>query len=101
MLSLLGSIQPDPFSPEHVPETGKGDKAESEAEDLEVQQEIEPGEEDDDEIESDEDTFKALKEKGAAVARQAAEAAVEVKKEMKRKRRIDKAEEKKQKRTKS
>jgi len=27
MLSLVGSIQPDPFSPEHVPQHAKPDKA--------------------------------------------------------------------------
>lgn len=114
MLSLLGSVQSDPFSPDHVPETGsvaKRDVAESEMEASEVQREMEMEMEEEveqeEEEESDEDTFKTLgrmtDEAVAAetTARQRAEAAALVEKEKKRKRKTEKAEGKKQKRTKS
>jgi DNA-directed RNA polymerase I subunit RPA43 len=60
MLSLLGSLQNDPFSPEHVAERGSPSKTvlgESDIEDIEVEREIEPSpEEEDIEI----DTFERL-----------------------------------------
>ncbi|RDB16806.1 DNA-directed RNA polymerase I subunit rpa43 [Hypsizygus marmoreus] len=111
MLSLLGSIQPDPFSPAHVPETGsspKTDHAESDME--EVQREVEPGEdeeEDEDEVGSDEDTFAALGKMtdraaaAEAAAKRETEAAALAEKEKKRKRKAEKAEGRKQKKAKS
>ncbi|KAF5385752.1 hypothetical protein D9615_002481 [Tricholomella constricta] len=109
MLSLLGSIQPDPFSPEHRPESSAAEKhpTESEMEDIEVEHEMELQEEDEEELESDEeDTFKTLgkmtDEAAAAEAerRAAEEAALAEAQEKKRKRKAEKAEGKK-KRTKS
>ncbi|KAF8070208.1 hypothetical protein FPV67DRAFT_1006801 [Lyophyllum atratum] len=107
MLSLLGSIQPDPFSPEHVPESGaKTTRTDSEIEAIEVLHEIDPGEEEEDELESDDDTFKALGKTTdeaavAQAARHAAEVVALAEKEKKRKRKEEKANGKKQKRTKS
>jgi len=61
MLSLLGSLQDDPFSPEHTAERAKTVLGESEIEDIEVEREVEPSaEEEEDEIESDRDTFVML-----------------------------------------
>ncbi|KAG6917424.1 hypothetical protein DXG01_002510 [Tephrocybe rancida] len=101
MLSLLGSIQSDPFSPEHVPESGPAAKAspgDSELERAEVANEIELGEEaEEDELDSDEDTFQTLgktsDEAAAAEAarRDAAAAAALAEKEKKRKRKEGKA----------
>lgn len=62
MLSLQGSLQPDPFSPEHVPHpdkespspTFRGDET------SEVEAHDENGEEDEEEEESDEDGFRHL-----------------------------------------
>ncbi|KAG5650673.1 hypothetical protein H0H81_011408 [Sphagnurus paluster] len=110
MLSLLGSIQSDPFSSEHKPESGaKTSPTESE---IEVEHDIEPRDtsNEEDDLESDEDTFKTLgkmtdKAAAAEVARRAAtEAALaEREKEKKRKRKAQKGKEKgdaKKKRTK-
>ncbi|KAG6862220.1 hypothetical protein C0995_002151 [Termitomyces sp. Mi166 len=107
MLSLLGSMQSDPFSPEHVPESGLAVKAsptESEAERAEVQNEIQI--DDEDESDSDEDTFKTLGKMSEDAAAQekarrlADEEAALADKEKKRKRKAEMAENKKQKRIK-
>ncbi|KAG6813640.1 hypothetical protein H0H92_008877 [Tricholoma furcatifolium] len=86
MLSLLGSIQPDPFSTAHVPESGPATKTSPTESEVEVQKEIEVIDEDDG-LDSDEDTFKTLG-KNAAEAEEAALA----EKEKKRKRKAEKAE---------
>lgn len=70
MLSLLGSLQSDPFSPEHIAGRGKSVLGESEIEDIEVEREIEPSTEEQDVIESGEDTFEALGGKVAAMEKQ-------------------------------
>jgi DNA-directed RNA polymerase I subunit RPA43 len=57
MLSLLGSLQTDPFSPEHGGSSTKSVLGESEIEDIEVEREIEPSAEEEDQIE---DTFEIL-----------------------------------------
>ncbi|GLB37135.1 putative SHS2 domain found in N terminus of Rpb7p/Rpc25p/MJ0397 [Lyophyllum shimeji] len=107
MLSLLGSLQEDPFSPEHRPESGAAAKTESEMDDIEVQHEVEPKEdEEEEEGDSDDDTFKTLGKMTdevavAEAAKRAAEAAALAEKEKKRKRKAEKAEGKKQKRMKS
>lgn len=103
MLSLLGSIQSDPFLPEHVPESGKRQQVESGAEDSEFHQAPDRGEDDDDddsEIEIDEDIFKALGNRTDEIAvaeacsrREADTQALEEKKN-KRRRKVGKAEEK-------
>lgn len=101
MLSLLGSIQSDPFSPEHVPESGPAAKTsptESEIERAEVQKEIQP--DDEDESDDDEDTFQMLEKMSghAEKARRLAdEEAALAEKETKRKRKTEKVENKKQK----
>ncbi|KAL0068710.1 hypothetical protein AAF712_004039 [Marasmius tenuissimus] len=79
MLSLLGSIQDDPFSPLHVP-TGKVSET-SDAEKVQVDsqlRELTPEEEEGDELDSDgdEDTFAALGKK-ADEAKKRAEAEAE------------------------
>ena len=58
MLSLLGSLQNDPFSPEHVAERGpRAVPGESEVEDIEVERQMEPS--------SEESAFERLgKERG-------------------------------------
>jgi hypothetical protein len=58
MLSLLGSLQDDPFSPEHGRPPANTVLDESEIEDIEVEREIEANTEE--EIESDGDTFETL-----------------------------------------
>ena len=58
MLSLLGSLQDDPFSPEHGRPPAKTMSEESEIEDIEVEREIEANTEE--EIESERDTFEML-----------------------------------------
>ncbi|KAG6896431.1 hypothetical protein C0992_008308 [Termitomyces sp. T32_za158] len=108
MLSLLGSIQSDPFSPEHVPESGtaaaKTSPTESEVERAEVQSEIQP--DDEDESDDDEDTFKTLGKMSEDAAAQekarrlAEEEAALAEKEKKRKRKVERAESNKQKRIK-
>ncbi|KAG6868108.1 hypothetical protein C0993_007518 [Termitomyces sp. T159_Od127] len=107
MLSLLGSIQSDPFSPEHVPESGpaaKPNPTESELERADVRDEIQSEEED--ESDGDEDTFKALgKMSEDALAQEKArrladEEAAMAEKEKKRKRKAERADNKKQKRLK-
>jgi len=103
MLSLLGSIQPDPFSPEHVPESGKRQQVESEGEDSEFRRAPDPEEDDDEEIETDEGTFMALGNRtdelaaAGACARREADAQALAEKENKRKREAGKADEKKKK----
>ena len=55
MLSLIGSIQSDPFSPRHTAPAQRDaehELEESEMEDIEVEREIDPGSEEEDEIES-------------------------------------------------
>ncbi|KAG5642438.1 hypothetical protein DXG03_002784 [Asterophora parasitica] len=118
MLSLLGSIQPDPFSPLHKPESSAAEKhqTESEQEDIEVEQAIQPWGDDEnddgaeeDEVDTDEeDTFKALgkmtdEASKAEAGRRAAEEAARADKEKKRKRKAENAEksEGKKKRSKS
>ena len=106
MLSLLGSIQPDPFSPEHVPESGKRQQIESDAEDSELHRAPDPQEDDEDddsEIETDEDTFKALGHRTDEIATAEAYSRREAEtqalaKENKRGRKAEKAEGKKRKR---
>ncbi|KAG6821007.1 hypothetical protein H0H93_008636 [Arthromyces matolae] len=96
MLSLLGSVQPDPFSDAHMVEDGPAGKAsptESELEWAEVQDQIELNGEDEDEDdlesdEEDEDTFKTLgkrTDEASAQRRLAAEEAAATKKERNRK----------------
>ncbi|KAH0827969.1 hypothetical protein J3R83DRAFT_3608 [Lanmaoa asiatica] len=64
MLSLQGSIQSDPFSPEHVPHSDKGAFSPSFRRDvtpiIEAQDEGGEGEKEEEEEESDEDGFKHL-----------------------------------------
>ncbi|KAF9461308.1 hypothetical protein BDZ94DRAFT_1310738 [Collybia nuda] len=74
MLSLLGSIQEDPFSPEHAPKPGPSAKCTpsvSDIENVEDEPRADPSEEGEEEIESDEDTFKALGKMTDKVAAQA------------------------------
>ncbi|KAG5342924.1 hypothetical protein C0989_005873 [Termitomyces sp. Mn162] len=106
MLSLLGSIQSDPFSPEHLPESGPAAKAsptESELERAEVQNEIQLA---DDDESDDEDTFKTLGKMSEDAAAQekarrlAVEKATLAEKEKKQKRKAENGESKKQKRKK-
>lgn len=101
MLSLLGSIQVDPFSPEHVPETGPSTRrapSVSDIEEVEREVVVDVEEEEEDEIESDEDTFKALgkmTDEAAIQAKREAEEAAQAEqpaKEKKRKRKADKPE---------
>ncbi|KAH9858410.1 hypothetical protein C2E23DRAFT_745246 [Lenzites betulinus] len=105
MISLVGSIQPDPFSPEHIPKatvtTATGPKSTRTAQradpvmmsEREVDALIEDGDESD-----DEDAFQKLGRMGdeaEAAERRAREAAEETaRKEKKRKRRESKAQEK-------
>ncbi|KAG6852231.1 hypothetical protein C0991_001810 [Blastosporella zonata] len=98
MLSLLGSVQPDPFSPEHVPQNGPAGKA-SPTQSEEVEDEIDLEEE---ELESDdEDTFKTLgKLSDEAAAAEAAQRAAAEEVELAAKDKKRKREEKKEKKEK-
>lgn len=64
MLSLQGSIQPDPFSPKHVAQMDKmRQAAEVETDVDEIEAELEDGEPEDDSDGSDVDTYKATHKK--------------------------------------
>ena len=75
MLSLLGSIQPDPFSPEHTIHTQSKKGAHSEVEEdvVEEKSELDDGLEDD----SDEDTFTMLGKQADQAALQEAKRKME------------------------
>jgi DNA-directed RNA polymerase I subunit RPA43 len=93
MLSLLGSIQVDPFSPAHVP--GPSTKATQFVSDDEVQQDEPPVISEDGDDESDEDTFQQLGRKADEAAAQEANRKAEAElavKAKKRKWQSDKAE---------
>lgn len=95
MLSLQGSIQPDPFSPEHVPHPDKVALPPHFSQDEESEVEAQEGggkEDDEGEEESDEDGFKHLvrltdEAQASQKAKRAKEEAERLKKANKRKRR--------------
>lgn len=104
MLSLLGSIQPDPFSPAHVPQAGPPSKPldeESDQDEFPVEETAFGGHEEDDiDIDSDEDTFGMLGRKAdEAAAKEAIRRAELASKDKKRNKNKEGA--KKQKRSKS
>ncbi|TFK53676.1 hypothetical protein OE88DRAFT_1655913 [Heliocybe sulcata] len=83
MLSLIGSIQPDPFSPDHVPVNMSSIQAEAEPNEDEAPV-LDEGEVDSDE---DDDPFAKLGKMGDEAKRKAEETATAKKKEKKEKKR--------------